>query len=665
MKIRGWALQLDGVRDSTAADLPDGLTVVHGANESGKTLLLEHLVTLLFGAEALHDPTGESLQSIEPLARGQLVVDDGRERLVIERTLDGRTPPALRRADGSGIEPERLHHVLGGADERLFRAAFACGLDDLKSLAACDLDGLREALFSPGVAAAGRSARAALARLRSAAAVALDAEGSGRINQLIGQLNALRPKLNAARHAALAYGDRRAAADHALAAVEAQRGAIAARQSERQRVAALLGAWPTYQRLQAARAELASLESAEGVSDELEAELEAASARLQAAEAALTARQAEYTGAGTVGASPPPAGLVAVREAEIDSLCADLPLHRFHLATLPGLRARCAETQQRLNDQLQRSGADWSVERLRGWTAATHDRERARDAQARLRAAAEQMQQARYRLEAAQTLSAAARRERDAAAAEISTPSGPDAEEVARRRLLLADVRAAKKEMLARRSRADATAQALREHLLARGVPSAHRPFWPPAWLAPALAGGAVGAGAAALWWLGAGVPLFGLTAIVIAGAASAAARWTWQGYRASALRHEEQQSARRPLDTEIDAAQRMHEAERQRASEAADRLAGLAQRIGLSRTPSSAQLAEYERVLDEAAAADARAAAARVRLAELEDVRWQREAEVETRARELAAASAGHDALEREWMAWATAAGFGINTLP
>jgi uncharacterized protein YhaN len=75
--------------------------------------------------------------------------------------------------------------------------------------------------------------------------------------------------------------------------------------------------------------------------------------------------------------------------------------------------------------------------------------------------------------------------------------------------------------------------------------------------------------------------------------------------------------------------------------------------------------LAEYERVLDEAAAADARAAAARVRLAELEDVRWQREAEVETRSRELAAASAGHDALEREWMAWSTAAGFGINTLP
>jgi uncharacterized protein YhaN len=51
--------------------------------------------------------------------------------------------------------------------------------------------------------------------------------------------------------------------------------------------------------------------------------------------------------------------------------------------------------------------------------------------------------------------------------------------------------------------------------------------------------------------------------------------------------------------------------------------------------------------------------------LAELEDVRGQREVEVEGRARELTDASAARDGLERECMAWAAAAGFGINALP
>jgi uncharacterized protein YhaN len=99
-------------------------------------------------------------------------VGRGRGRAVLRRARlrrPGRAP--ARRPDGSTGGAADLARLLGGADEKLFRAVFAIGLDDLQTLAGLDDSAINEALFSASLAGAGRSARAALARLRHQAPV--------------------------------------------------------------------------------------------------------------------------------------------------------------------------------------------------------------------------------------------------------------------------------------------------------------------------------------------------------------------------------------------------------------------------------------------------------------------------------------------------------------
>src|SRR5215470_3988269 len=176
MKIRGWSIDGFGVfRDSAVTDLPDGLTVLHGANEAGKSTLLEFIRRVLFGV-----PESGSDAAYAPL-------HGGRHR--------GRVM------------------VTAGGGERLFRSVFAFSLDDLRSLSTLDAGGVHDALFSAALAGAGRSARAAADALRVQATALLDGEGPAQISRLIAELQALRPRLTAARRSALGYGELRTAAE--------------------------------------------------------------------------------------------------------------------------------------------------------------------------------------------------------------------------------------------------------------------------------------------------------------------------------------------------------------------------------------------------------------------------------------------------------------------
>src|SRR5215472_15405376 len=97
MNIRGWSI--DGCAffpGCTVSGLPDGLTVLHGANEAGKSTILEFVRRVLFGAvRAAHAQSSPH--------RGCVVLDDGGVELVVERESE-RVPPALRRLDGSAVD---------------------------------------------------------------------------------------------------------------------------------------------------------------------------------------------------------------------------------------------------------------------------------------------------------------------------------------------------------------------------------------------------------------------------------------------------------------------------------------------------------------------------------------------------------------------------------
>lgn len=662
MKIRGWSIDGFGLfHDFTVSELPDGLTVLHGANEVGKSTVLQLLRRVLFGVP----PEGSAacfavLRGVPHRAR--VTIATGGEQIAIERALDRPAPAVLRRADGRTINAGELPRLLGGADERLFRAVFTCTLADLHSLAALDADGVREALYSASLASASRSARATVQALRARAAACLDGDGTAPINRLIGELHALRPRLNDARRAALAFGEQLAAADRAAAAVTAQHGVLAARRAARGRDEALLHAWPAWQALQAARAELADIEPFEDVAADVEAELRAATRRLGAAQDAVQMLRSAQAEAEQLAAAPPPP---AAAETEVEALYADLPLHRFQLVMLPGARARCADAADQLADRLRRAGADWSAERLRAWGGAGSERDRVRDWQARLQAARERTQQAHRQWEPARTLRDTAHRERDLTAAELQGRASLAREEIAQQRQLLGQIRVAIEEMLARRARGEATVQALQEREHALRVLEAGREPPPPRWLAPLFGGVAVVAAGAVVWAAASGAPLAGLGTFGVAALATAATRWAVEWRRTHARRQEQRLVGRRTLRSEMEAARRTRDAEWHRAAQLAEQIARDAQQLGLSRSPSATELAAREREIDDAAMAAALAEGARARLAELESLLRQRETEETTRAAEAVTTAAAQEALEAEWSAWAAAAGFPAAAAP
>src|SRR5512134_2314063 len=97
MRIDGWHVDGFGTfHDFRVAGLPQGLVVVHGPNEAGKTTLLAFLRGVLFGfpdrrsSENLYPPLGGGRHGGALLLAGD---DGGIWR--VERLAGRRSPPAI------------------------------------------------------------------------------------------------------------------------------------------------------------------------------------------------------------------------------------------------------------------------------------------------------------------------------------------------------------------------------------------------------------------------------------------------------------------------------------------------------------------------------------------------------------------------------------------
>jgi uncharacterized protein YhaN len=660
VKIRGWSIDGFGIfQDFAVADLPDGLTVVIGANEAGKSTLLEFLRQMLFGppehgGRVYLPPPGRPHRGRITLANR-----DENAELIVERNLDGHTPPTLHRRDGGAVASDALQRLLGETDERLFRSVFAFTLDELQSLANLDVAGVRDALFSATLVGAGRSARAAARTLSAQAAARLEGEGGAQASRLIAELEALRPRLNTARRGALAYAEQRAAADALNGALEHARATLTARRAARLHDDALLRAWPPWEALQVARGELVALEPVGELPADIDVQLNAARERLGVAQAGAQVLRAEQADLERQVASISVTEVSADVVSEIEALHADLSLHRFRRGLLDPARARSAATEQLLREHLERLGTDWNADRLHAWGQAPVDRDSVRDWQARTHTAAEAEQQAQWRLEAAAAAQEAAGREIETARTELPEQEPLDSAEIERRREAAGDVREALGEMERLHTQGETTAQTLQER--ERALQELQVPREPPlpSWLPDVLRAFAVASGGAGVWGLARGAPVAGIGAMALALAALAIEWWVLARRQAQAERDEENEAAQRAVRGEIEAARRTRDGAWRRAAQLAADAARQAAALGLPRSPTHADLEVYERALDEEEARATRAAAVRGRLAELERVLVERTDDARACSRDAAAAADACRVVDREWAAWRVAAGF------
>lgn len=128
----------------------DGLQLVYGSNEAGKTTLLEFVREILFGF-AERNAYDFGVGRIEGTARMRMASG----QLVELRRHKGRKNNLLLKIDGHDAVSEGaiFNNLLGGATPNLFRSVFAFGLQELSAAdSSLNHESVRSALYGGGLA---------------------------------------------------------------------------------------------------------------------------------------------------------------------------------------------------------------------------------------------------------------------------------------------------------------------------------------------------------------------------------------------------------------------------------------------------------------------------------------------------------------------------------
>lgn len=251
MRITSLKLERFGHFADATLELGDGLTLLWGANEAGKSTLLASLRALLFGFAR-----GESFDFRWPAdtiaVAGTLQFSDG-------------SVAEIRREKKRGLrgtlDEELLRARMGRPSAEMFSTVFAFGLDDLaRGGEALRDEGLRAAIAGAGLGAA-RSPQAVIDELKSQAESLFTPKGrAGKlINSTLGELKERERALREAQVRGDDYRERVAARDAARAEAAArgdERTALLRAIGEKE---ALARALPWRDELRGARAERARL----------------------------------------------------------------------------------------------------------------------------------------------------------------------------------------------------------------------------------------------------------------------------------------------------------------------------------------------------------------------------------------------------------------------
>ena len=133
-------------------ELSDRVTLVFGANEAGKTTLMQFLRSVLYGFSP--ERRGRYLPPVHGgRVGGVLQVDTNRQNLLILRHLEHFGTAAekehlgVRSGDGAVLSPALLDQLLTGVDEPTFNNVFAVGLRELQELGTLDDTDAAELLY--------------------------------------------------------------------------------------------------------------------------------------------------------------------------------------------------------------------------------------------------------------------------------------------------------------------------------------------------------------------------------------------------------------------------------------------------------------------------------------------------------------------------------------
>lgn len=520
MKVTGWAIDGFGrFCGDQVRDLPDGLVVVHGPNEAGKTTLMDFLKGMLFG----FPDRRHNRRRHEPLAGGALggrlfvVASDGTP-LTIER---GQARSSLRVLGPDGEEPPgALADLLGHVSLELYENVFAVDLDALATLGALDQDEIRDRIFSAGVIGGGTSARDALDALEARRNELWKPNGRGdgyRLKQLRRELADATTALREAQRTAAGVADARARIDQLRREADAARDAADGARNRRQVIEAASELWETWSAADAARRAFATAPPVPDLDPELGTRLTGAERRLDDAEQAVRDAAERLDVAERELAEAPRDPDVLACADEIDALCRQREAEAERRERITAIARELDERRADLHDQLTRLGPRCDER----WLA---EQPVTIDVEAELRVVADAVVKAEDRLARAEAEARRRAAEREGHATDRAeavrtarqAAEGPQGDVAAARRRVSAidELR----HQLARLDEAE-RAEALRAG--ATGAAGAHRL---PGWIPVALPALAALAGVAAALGAATGSPPTGAIMLVVAAALGVAA---------------------------------------------------------------------------------------------------------------------------------------------
>lgn len=198
------ARSFGALRDCTLDGLGDGLTIVRGPNESGKSTYMALVRQVLYGYPGKRDPEYRYRPSAG--REGRLVFADEAGEWAITRTEGTYGGPvqveALRGADRPRVREE----VVGNITERTFRVVFGFGLDELADIERGEDQDVVARLFA-GAFGLGVNPLDARKKLEEAAGACFKNRGAGVLNVALDKMREEKAHIKELEGGASAYAE--------------------------------------------------------------------------------------------------------------------------------------------------------------------------------------------------------------------------------------------------------------------------------------------------------------------------------------------------------------------------------------------------------------------------------------------------------------------------
>ncbi len=341
------------------------ITVIHGANEAGKSTLLSFVRTMLFGF-----PARNRDQFYPPLAGGQhggriTVIGKGGVRYIIERAAGVRGGSIRVTIEGGEVLEDEapLQRLLGHASKEMFEAVFAFGLGELQNLDTLNKSEVSARIYSAGMGAA--NLPAALNDLSRERDKIFKSGGSNQpVAEALNELQEIETKLDQARGDAAEYGrlaKRREDIGTDIEAATERVGALSARQKK---LELLQQAWEDWVKLGELKQRSSELPALEGFPENAIGRLDGEEGRLRDARDEL-AEARQQLEAAEAAAKAPIADEAILDDAEdIERIRRGRNSFDDAVRDLPKVEAQLRSQENALALGLKDLGPDWDEARL-------------------------------------------------------------------------------------------------------------------------------------------------------------------------------------------------------------------------------------------------------------------------------------------------------------